>query len=136
MRGDLILPREQLTKYIHIKAGDIFSRQKVVDAQKAISEEYGSKGYMFSTITLRPAINDRAHTVFLTFDIRPGKRAYIRQISFSDNVHTNDVVLRREMVQMEAAPASTSKLEESKHRLALFPYIKESTCRLNLCRAG
>lgn len=125
LRGDLILPREQLTKYIHIKAGDIFSRQKVVDAQKAISEEYGSKGYMFSTITLRPAINDRAHTVFLTFDIRPGKRAYIRQISFSDNVRTNDVVLRREMVQMEAAPASTSKLEESKHRLALLPYIKD-----------
>jgi len=44
---------------------------------------------------------------------------------FSDNNRTNDEVLRREMTQMEAAPASVSKLEESKHRLALLPYIKE-----------
>ena len=46
-------------------------------------------------------------------------------MTFTDNTRTNDVSLRREIEQMEAAPASTGLLEESKHRLQLLPYIKE-----------
>ncbi len=67
----------------------------------------------------------QAHNVILVFDINPGKRAYVRHVTFSDNTRTNDEVLRREIQQMEAAPASTSRLEESKHRLSMLPYIKE-----------
>ena len=73
-----------------------------------------------------PQVNDKTRELVLIFDIKAGKRVYIRQISFSDNNHTNDEVLRREVLQMESAPVSTSQLEESKHRLLLLPFIKEA----------
>lgn len=123
--GDLPVSREEIIKRIIIKPGEIFSRQKIIESEKAINAYLGNNGYLFATISIHPIINDRDHTVVLGFDITPGKAAYVRHISFSDNNHTNDRVLRRELTQLEAAPASTKKLEESKQRLTLLPFIKD-----------
>lgn len=125
LTGQFVVPREELLKSITIKPGETFSRQKILDSEKSITSKLGDKGYIFATITLHPQINDQTHKVILVFDINPGKRAYVRNVTFSDNTRTNDVVLRREVEQMEAAPASTTRLENSKQRLSLLPYIKD-----------
>lgn len=130
LTGNFLVPREELVKRMAIKRGETFSRQKVLDSEKAITTFYGEKGYMFANVTLRPEINDTNHTVALIFDVKPGKRTYVRQVTFSENNHTNDVVLRREIQQMEAAPVSTTRLEDSKQRLLLLPYIKEADMSL------
>lgn len=131
LTGNLLFPREEYEKLIQFKAGDTFNRQKVLDSEKAISKYLGEKGYMFANISLRPEINDKTHEVFVVFNINPGKRTYVRHVTFSDNNRTNDVVLRREIQQMEAAPASTTKLDESKHRLSLLPYIRDVDMSVN-----
>lgn len=123
--GTPVLPQEEILRQIPIKPGDVFSRQRVIDAEKAITRQLGNKGYMFATISLRPKINDDTKDVILVFDINSGKRVYVRHITFSENNRTNDEVLRREMLQWESAPASTSKLDESKQHLSLLPFIRE-----------
>ncbi len=124
--GDIIIPREDIMKQIRVKPGTTFSRKQVLDSQKGISNAYGSKGYMFANVAVHPQLNEAARTVSLVFDIKAGKRAYVRYVTFTDNVRTNDVVLRREVQQLEGAPASTVRMEESKQRLLLLPYIKEA----------
>jgi outer membrane protein insertion porin family len=131
LTGNLILPREELEQHVSIKPGDVFSRQKVLDSEKAITELLGSKGYLYARINLRPQIDDKTHQVMLILDIQPGRRMYVRHITFSDNNRTNDVVLRREMQQWESAPASGVKIEESKHRLNMLPYIKDVEMSVN-----
>lgn len=126
LAGNLILPRNKIEQEISVKPGETFSRQKVIDSQKAITKLLGDEGYLFATVSILPNVSDSTHKVNLVFTIKPGKRAYVRHVTFSDNTRTNDVVLRREIEQMEAAPASTAKLEESKHRLNLLPFIKET----------
>ncbi|MBV9575156.1 MAG: outer membrane protein assembly factor BamA [Gammaproteobacteria bacterium] len=125
LAGQLILPRAELIKSIDLKPGEIFSRQKVMDSEKAITAKLGDKGYIFAAITLHPQVNDQTHKVILIFEVNPAKREYIRHVTFSDNTRTNDVVLRREVEQMEAAPASTALLENSKQRLSLLPFVKD-----------
>jgi len=123
--GRLVLPRQKLMEQIHIQSGDVFSREKVLAAEKNINKLLGDQGYLFTTISIHPQLNDKTHDIILVFEIKPGKKSYIRHITFSDNNRTNDVVLRREIEQWEAAPASISKLEESKRRLSLLPYIRD-----------
>lgn len=123
--GDTILPRSDLMKLVKIQNNTVFSRQTIMDSEKAITESLGTKGYVSSEVALEPNIDDVHKTVFLTFNIKPGKRTYVRHITFSDNTKTNDVVLRREIEQMEASVISTKRLEDSKHRLKMQPYIKE-----------
>lgn len=125
VQGDLILPREDIIRRLNVKPGDVFSRKTIMSGEKSVNDELGSRGYVFSTISLNPRIDEKNHRVFLTFIVKPGKRVYVRHVYFSDNTKTNDVVLRREVQQMESAVASTSKLEESKQRLSLLPYMKD-----------
>lgn len=124
LRGNLIFPRGEFQKRVTIKSGEIFSRQKVVETEKAISKYLGEQGYMFSTVSIHPQVDEETREIIVNFDINPGKRTYIRHVTFSDNHRTNDVVLRREVSQLEAAPASTLKLDQSKQSLSLLPYIK------------
>lgn len=125
LTGHYIVSSDMLQNKITFKPGDVFSRQKVLDSEKNMTKVLGDQGYLFTNISLRPQVNEANKDLILIFDINAGKRTYVNRISFSDHNRTNDEVLRREMQQLESAPASISKLEESKHRLQLLPFIRE-----------
>lgn len=131
LEGQLILPRSAYEQVINIKPGDTFSRKRIIEAEKSITTLLGDKGYLFANVSLRPRINEQTHQVLLVFVVNPGKQVYVRNVTFSDNTRTNDVVLRREVTQMENAPASTSKLEDSKRRLLGLPYIPNVDMSVN-----
>lgn len=126
IEGKMVMPRSEIEKRITIKPGETFSRKKIIDSEKAVTQYLGDNGYVFTKIGLFPQVNDKTHKVILVFKLTPGKRAYVRNITFSDNTRTNDVVLRREIQQMESAPASAAKIDESKRNLLMLPYIKEA----------
>jgi len=123
--GQLLIPRAELEKKITVKPGTVFSRQEVMDSEKAITDVFGNEGYLFINVSVEPKVNEAKKEVFLHFVITPGKRVYVHHLSFTDNHRTNDEALRREAAQFESAPASTGRLEETKHRLSLLPYIKD-----------
>lgn len=131
LKGDLILPRDELKKLIEIEPGETFSKQAVIKAEKTISDALGDKGYIGAVVTLEPQIDDNKKEVFLTFVVKPGKRTYVRHVFFSENTRTNDEVLRREVPQMESSVASTTKLNQSKQKLGQLPYIKNVEMSLN-----
>jgi outer membrane protein insertion porin family len=123
--GDTILPHDEVVKMVQIKNGEVFSRQHIMDSEKAITAALGNKGYIYANVAVEPNIDDAKKEVFLTLNVKPAKRTYVRHIFFTDNTKTNDVVLRREIDQMEASVISNKKLEDSKHRLKMRSYIKE-----------
>lgn len=132
VRGQLVIPREDLMKRtILLKEGDTFTRRYVMSTQKFITDALGEKGYAFAEVAVLPRVNEETKKVFITFEVHPGKRVYVREITFTDNTKTNDVVLRREMEQMESSVISTSKLNQSKLRLNRLPYIKEVDMTIN-----
>jgi outer membrane protein insertion porin family len=130
LSGDFVVPREALQQLVTLRAGDIFSRQRVVDTEKAMTDAMGDKGYVYATVSLNPTVDEKTKQVFLEFIVKPGKRTYVRHVYFSDNAKTNDEVLRREVQQMEGAPVSTSALDESKRRLNLLPYMRDTKMSL------
>lgn len=125
VRGNLILPREEMMKNVAIKKGDVFSRRRIMATQKRITEVLGSKGYAFAEVAIIPRLDDAKKQVFVTFEVRPGKRVYVRHVTFTDNTKTNDRVLRREIEQMESSIYSTNHLNQSKMRLQRLAYVKE-----------
>jgi outer membrane protein insertion porin family len=130
LTGDFVVPKAELEKLIRFRVGSTFSRAKVVDTEKAISDALGNKGYVYANVGLNPIIDDKNREVFINLNVKPGKRNYVRHIYFSDNSKTNDEVLRREIQQVEGAPVSTVQLEESKRRLNLLPYMRDTNMSL------
>ena len=125
LAGDLIVPKEELFGLVEIGAGDLFSRKKVTDTSKRLTDRIGEEGYSFGNVNAIPDIDQAARTVALTFFIDPGKRVYARRINFAGNVKTKDEVLRREMRQQEGGWLSTTQVERGKERLERTGYFKE-----------
>ena len=123
--GKLIIRPEEITPLVAIGPGDTFSRRLATETQKAISDRLGDEGYIFANVNMVPEINEENKTVSMTFFVDPGKQVYVRRVTFRGNTRTRDEVLRREMRQMEAAWASSTKIERSKTRLERLGYFQE-----------
>ena len=125
LTGKTIVSPEELTPLVQIGPGDVFSRRSATETSKAISDRLGNEGYIFANVNMIPDINPADKTVNITFFVDPGKQVYVRRINMQGNTKTRDEVLRREMRQMEAAWASTTKIERSKTRLERLGYFQD-----------
>ncbi len=125
LAGDLVVDKEELFPLVHIRRGDTFSRKVVTASSERISTLLGDSGYAFANVNSIPEIDKDSRQVSLTFFVDPGKRVYVRRINIRGNTKTRDVVLRREMRQMEAAWFSSSQVRHSRERLQRLGYFDE-----------
>jgi len=126
LSGDIILPEEELRKFILVKGDQTFSQALVTNTEQLLTKRLGNEGYNFAKVKGVPEIDEANKKVDIKFFVDPGKRTYVRRIGFSGNNRTADEVLRREMRQMEGAPASSDKIEQSRVRLERLGYFKEA----------
>ncbi|MAZ39277.1 MAG: outer membrane protein assembly factor BamA [Legionellales bacterium] len=122
--GNLIYSESKLKKLVTIKPGEIFNRKEVTNTTKILGTYYGQYGYAFAKITPIPHIDMKNQEVSMTFLIDPGKKIYVRRITFEGNTKTQDQVLRREMRQQEGALVDTADIKESERRLNMLGYFK------------
>lgn len=125
LAGDIIVSEEELRKLILLSGGDTFSQIRVTNTEEAIKRRLGNEGYLFAKAEGVPEVDEDGKTVSLRFFVDPGKRTYVRRIEFRGNTKTVDEVLRREMRQMEAAPADSAKIEQSRVRLERLGFFKD-----------
>ncbi len=123
--GTLILPENALRKVLRIKPGQIFNRHNIELSSDAITGVLSNIGYAFAKVTPVPKVDEKNHTVDLTFFVEPGPRVYVRRINFKGNTRTQDQVLRREMRQFEGAWYSQAAIDRSKVRLQRLGFFKD-----------
>jgi len=123
LRGNLIVPEQELRDLIPVKVGDVFSRAQMTAISESLSFRLGREGYAFADVNAVPETSEDG-TAAVTFFVEPGKRAYVRRVNFSGNVSTRDDVLRQEMTQMEGGIASTDRIEYSKVQLERLGFFK------------
>ena len=126
LSGDLVLEDRDLRRFLVVQEGQIFSQQLVTSTEEYLTQRLGNEGYNFAKVTGIPEVNEEELLVDMKFFIDPGKRTYVHRISFHGNTRTVDEVLRREMRQMESAPASAAAIEASRVRLERLGFFKEA----------
>ena len=127
LAGQLLLPEEELTKLVQVTPGEVFSREKMADTTKAISERLGNEGYAFANVNAAPELNKEKRQVAFTVFIDPGRRVYVRRINVSGNTRSRDEVIRREMRQVEGAWYDGEKINKSRTRVDRLGYFDEVT---------
>ena len=125
LSGDIIVPEAEMKPLLLPKEGEDFSQKQVTDTEELLTQRLGVEGYTFAKVTGMPEIDDEKKTVGLKFFVDPGKRTYVHRIEFRGNTKSVDEVLRREMRQMESAPASSALIEQSRVRLERLGFFKE-----------
>ncbi|HSW83056.1 MAG TPA: outer membrane protein assembly factor BamA [Usitatibacter sp.] len=125
LSGDLIVKESELQPLVQVKKGDVFSREKVIDTTKKISDRLGNEGYSFANVNPVPDLDREKHVAGFTFFVDPGKRVYVRRLNIVGNQKTQDEVIRRELRQMESGWYSLEKIARSKERLQRTGYFSD-----------
>jgi outer membrane protein insertion porin family len=125
LAGELLLPEEELRRLILVKPGEVYSREKLTQSAKAISDRLGSDGYAFTNVNAVPEVDRANRTAAFTFFIDPGRRVYIRRINISGNARTRDEVIRREVRQLEGAWYDATRIDRSKVRIVRLNYFED-----------
>ena len=123
--GDIPIDEDLLLSMVLIKEQEIYSQFLVTETEEIFSNILGNEGYSFAEVNGVTDIDKESGQVDLTFYVDPKQRTYVRRIIFKGNKRTHDVVLRREMRQMEGAWASNALIENSKLRLERLGFFKE-----------
>ena len=124
LAGDLVDAENLLRAAIFVQPGQIYSQALVTGTEEIMVQFLGNLGYAFAEATGVPEVNEGEETVEVTFFIEPGNRTYVNRISFAGNTSTADDVMRREMRQLESAPASSLAIEQSKVRLERLGFFE------------
>lgn len=127
LAGDLLIPEDQLTKLVTVKPGETYSRERMTETTKAISERLGNEGYAFANVNAAPEIDKEKRQVAFTIFLDPGRRVHVRRINIAGNTRTRDEVIRREMRQIEGAWYEGDKINKSRTRVDNLGYFDEVT---------
>lgn len=123
--GDTIIPDTEVQSLIQVKSGDTFSREKITQSSKAISDRLSDDGYAFANVNPVPEVNKENHTAAFTFYVDPGKRVYVRRINIAGNTRTRDEVIRRELRQLESGWYNAGKINRSKERITRTDFFSD-----------
>ncbi|MEK9556344.1 MAG: outer membrane protein assembly factor BamA, partial [Gammaproteobacteria bacterium] len=128
--GDQPIDLSSAVEEMTLQTGEIFSRRLVNEAVSTMSKKLGDAGYARAQVRAVPEINDATQTVDVTLVVTPGPLVYVRRVEFRGNTDTSDVVLRREIPQLEASVSSAAAIEKGKinlQRLGFFSLVRVST---------
>jgi outer membrane protein insertion porin family len=123
--GEMLIPATEALSLVKLKSGDIFSRARLTESTKAISDRLGNDGHAFANVNAVPELDKEKRKVAFTLFIDPGRRVYIRRITVAGNTRTRDEVIRREMRQLEGGWYSADKITKSKQRIDRLGYFTE-----------
>jgi outer membrane protein insertion porin family len=123
--GELLIPEAEIRKLITVKPGEVFSRLKLNESTKNVTDRLGNDGYAFANVNAAPELNKEKREASFTFFVDPGRRVYVRRINIAGNTRTRDEVIRREMRQMESAWYSGNNITLSRQRVDKLGYFTE-----------
>lgn len=123
--GDLIVAERELRELLAMRAGDTFSRERIIESVKRITDRLGNDGYSFANVNPVPDVDRDKRVAGFTFFVDPGRRVYVRRVNVVGNSRTQDAVIRRELRQLENSWYSLEKIARSKERLQRTGYFSE-----------
>jgi len=125
--GDLVVKEDILRGLVTMRPGDVFSREKIVDSTKRVTDRLGNEGYSFANVNPVPDLDRAKRIASFTFFVDPGRRVYVRRVNITGNLRTQDEVIRRELRQLEGSWYSLEKIARSKERLQRTSFFSEVT---------
>lgn len=123
--GNDLICEEKLLQVIPIKPGDLYSRERIIDAIKNLELVWGSFGYMYAHIEPSINPNDDTKTVDLAFHTELGNQITLGKLTIRGNQKTRDKIIRRQILFAEGDLLTNTRMEQSKERIQSLGYFDQ-----------
>lgn len=115
--GHSLFSADQLKPILHLKEGEVLKRSLLHDDVRAVTDEYGTKGYLFTQVFPRLNPDPSSRTVDVVLEVREQGPVVVRRVNVLGNDKTRDKVIRREIRVDEQEVIDTQSLRRSFQRL-------------------
>jgi outer membrane protein insertion porin family len=129
--GDLLFTKEELQEGLSLQEDEWFSNLKLREDIQLLTEKYQDKGYAFTNVVPKSAIQDSERRVNLAYEIDKGRKVYFGDIKIQGNTKTKDKVIRRELEIFEGELFSGTGLRESRQNVERLGFFKPGSVRIN-----
>ena len=123
--GNDILKEEFLLSVLPVRPGDVYSRERLVDAMKALEFIWGDFGYIYASINPDIQTDDENKTVSISFDTDLGSQVFLNKITIRGNKKTRDKIIRRKISLEEGLLITNSHMDASKSRVESLGYFDQ-----------
>jgi outer membrane protein insertion porin family len=121
--GTNVLPVEEIRRRILLKPGDVFSRSKLRESVKEITDVYGAIGRASVDVAPNVVQDLAARKINITFEISEGPEVFVERINISGNTRSEEKILRREIPMAEGDLFTSQKLARAKQKLVNLNYF-------------
>ena len=92
--GDIPIDEQVLESLIFLENNSVFSQELITFSEDSINNLLNNEGFLFSEVSgnIRSVDDNLVDVIFF---VEPGQRTYVRNINFSGNERTHDIVLKK-----------------------------------------
>jgi len=123
--GNGIVKDEFLQERIDLHAGDIYSREKMVDTIKNLEYFWSNMGYMYNHIEPSMQPDPETSTISISFKTELGEPVLINQINIEGNKKSQDKIIRRQIPLEEGGPVTQKGLDDAKNSVLSLGYFDQ-----------
>lgn len=121
--GVTLLPESEVRRQLTLKSGDLFSRSKLRESLRGITNLYGTIGRASAEVNPRtePVGTDRLQVVL---EVVEGPEVRVERINITGNVRSQEKILRREIPMVEGDVFTLRNMERARQRLVNLGYFE------------
>jgi outer membrane protein insertion porin family len=117
LEGNYLEKEDEFKTLVKIRPGQPYNAETVAETTKAFTDYFGKFGFAFARVEPRTEIDRSQNRVVMVLQAEPSRRAYVRRIQVAGNNRTRDIVIRRELRQLEASWYDGDQIKLSRDRL-------------------
>jgi outer membrane protein insertion porin family len=121
--GTNVLPVEEIRRRISLKPGDVFSRSKLRESVKDITDVYSAIGRASADVNPAATQDLPGRKINITFEISEGPEVFVERINITGNTRSEEKILRREIPMAEGDLFTSQKLARAKQKLVNLNYF-------------
>ena len=122
--GGVLFPQAQLLAKTELQTKQKYSPQAVASAAKAMTDFYGSKGYIDANTVPETKVREGEHVYDVTFKIEEGACFRVGMIQIVGNTRTDTSVILHETLLVPGAIFDSTLLAKTEERLRNIGYFK------------
>jgi outer membrane protein insertion porin family len=122
-----VIDDEKIREVIKLELNEAFNIKTFREDSDRIKTIIADLGYAYVKVTPDLRKDKAAHTVDVVYNIRPGKKVYIRDVLISGNTRTLDRVTRREIYLAPSDLYSLTDIKDSRNSLQRTGYFESTT---------
>lgn len=123
--GDAKEYENELIPLLKLKKNDAYKVSNIRDDISFLAEFMGNKGYAYANTEPLFDVDEKNHTVKITYHVTKSKLVHINRIVIEGNTKTRDNVIRRELNIIEGELYNATNIKKSRIKLNRLGYFED-----------